>query len=545
MTATDRRLSELSKKKQELLKILLEEKKKQQSANQHTIPLRPQNESVPLSFVQQRLWFLCKLDPANVAYNVPAGVRLIGHIDIAMLEQSVNEVIRRHESLRTTFIEIDGQPIQNILPHLTITLECDDLSMLSEQDREHTVQHRATQEVQKPFNLEQGPLLRLLLLRTAEDQHVVLLIIHQIISDVWSIRVFIRELLVIYQAFLAEHPSSLAALPIQYADFAHWQRRWMQGEILEVQLDYWRRHLADAPKFLELPPDRPRPPVQSFWGAKYYTKLDQELTESLKALSREEGVSLFMTMLAAFKVLLYRYTNSEQVVVATPIANRTKPELEGMIGFLVNSLVLNTNMHGNPTFRDLLQRVRSTTLGAFAHQDIPFERLVMEMQNERDMSRNPLYQVMFIFQNLPDAPLETPRLTMQPIPIETGTTQCDLTLDFMERDGILTGWFDYDSALFDVETIIRLEHQYQAILYSIVADSSCRLWDIPMLTESDKQMLTKFHQPKSYSLPSMDISTVFTAQVAQTPERVAVVCGAEAISYAALATRVQHLAAYL
>ena len=373
----------------------------------------PRDGELPLSFAQQRLWFIDQLEPGSV-YNFPAAVRLKGQLNVAALKLSLNEIVKRHESLRTTFTTVDGRPVQVIAPLLTVALPILDLRELPETEREAEVQRLATNEAQRPFDLAQGPLVRATVLRLGENDHVGLLTMHHIVTDGWSAGILIREMAMLYDAFCSERPASLPEMPVQYADFAHWQRNWLAGEVLETQLSYWKEQLRGAPPLLELPTDHPRPAIQTFHGAHQSILLAPIVGDRLKALSRQEGVTLFMTMLAAFQVLLQGYTNQDDLVIGTPIANRNRLETEGLIGFFVNTLVLRTGLSGNPTFRDLLRRVREVCLGAYAHQDLPFEKLVEELHLARDLSRNPLFQVMFVLQNTPLQAMEPAGLEPDP-----------------------------------------------------------------------------------------------------------------------------------
>ncbi|RMF30995.1 MAG: non-ribosomal peptide synthetase, partial [Chloroflexi bacterium] len=392
----------------------------------------PRDGDLPLSFAQQRLWFLDQLEPGNLLYNLPLAVRLSGRLDVEALERSLSEIVRRHEVLRTTFASVGGKPRQVIAPPKPLPLPLVDLTGLPEARREAEVQRLAQEEARRPFDLAHGPLLRVQLLKLDDEEHVVLVTMHHIVSDGWSMGVFVREIAALYAAFAAGEPSPLPELPIQYADFAAWQRKWLQGETLEKQLAYWKEQLSGSPPVLELPTDRPRPSVQTSRGASFAFALPQDLSQAIQALSQEEGVTLFMTLLAAFQTLLYRYTGQEDICVGTPIANRNRPEIEGLIGFFVNTLVLRTDLSGNPRFTELLKRVREVALGAYAHQDLPFEMLVEALQPQRDMSHSPLFQVMFVLQNVPLEALELPDLTLRPVDVDRGTATFDLTLSMAE-----------------------------------------------------------------------------------------------------------------
>src|SRR5215217_1019388 len=356
---------------------------------------RADRDGAPLSFAQERLWFVDRLEPGSAVYNIPVEWRLGGALDEAALERALGEIVRRHEALRTTFREVDGSPVQVIAPFGGFTLRLDDLSGLADADREVEVRRRAGEEAARPFDLSAGPLFRAALLRLGEEDHVLLLSMHHIVSDGWSTGVLFRELSALYAAYLAGRESPLPELPVQYADYAVWQREQLAGEVLDRQLAYWKERLAGAPELLELPTDHPRPAVQTYRGATVLVELSLQLLERLQALGQSEGATLYMVLLGAFQVLLGKYAGSEDVVVGTPIAGRTRRETEELIGFFVNTLVLRTDLSGNPSFRETLRRVREVTLGAYAHQEVPFEKLVAELQPERSLSHSPLFQVMF------------------------------------------------------------------------------------------------------------------------------------------------------
>jgi amino acid adenylation domain-containing protein len=450
-------------------------------------------KNLPLSFAQQRLWFIDKLSSGNTVYNIQVAVGLTGRVDYLAvdylaLEKALNEIIRRHEALRTTFAVRDGLPIQVIAPEYAISLPLVDISEAPPSERERTIERIFAEEGCHAFDLGKLPLLRVHLLKVAETEHALLLTMHHIVSDGWSMGVITHEVASLYQAFTTGQPSPLPELAVQYADFAHWQREWLQGEVLEGQLAYWKSQLGYQLRLLELPTDRPRPAVQSFRGERRLFTLPVELSESLKDFSRGEGVTLYMLMLAAFKVLLYRYSAQDDIVVGTDIANRNRSEVEPLIGFFANQLVLRTDLSGNPTFRELLRRVREVTLGAYAHQDMPFERLVEELHPERDLSRNPLFQVMFIFQNNPMPALEIGNLAIEPIEMTEATTAFDLSLALgqVPRGGI-SGSVRYSTDLFDASTIERMIGHYKTLLRSVVADGDARLNSLEILTEEENK----------------------------------------------------------
>jgi non-ribosomal peptide synthetase component F len=458
---------------------------------------RTQNGNLPLSFAQQRLWLLDQLVPDAPIYNIPLAYRVTGELNVAALEQSLGEIIRRHEALRTTFSAVDGQPIQAIrcfatrfaiAPEIDLRLPVVDLREIAETEREKEVQRLATQEAQQPFDLTTEPLLRVKLLRLDEAEHVLLLTMHHIVSDGWSLGVLMRELAVLYEAFSTGKPASLPELPIQYADFALWQREWLQREVLESQLAYWKQQLGGELPVLGLPTDRPRLAVQRFVGTQQSLTLSKTLTEALKTLSRQEGVTLFMTLLAAFQTLLHFYTNQNDIIVGTDVANRNRAETENLIGFFVNQLVLRTDLSGNPTFRELLKRVREVTLGAYEHQDLPFDKLVEVLKQERNLSHTPLFQVKIVLQNAPMPPLELLNLTLSILKFETGTAKFDLLLNVVDTKQGLVGFLEYNTDLFDSSTITRMLKHWEMLLDDVVTQPNNRLNKLKeRLAEADMQ----------------------------------------------------------
>src|SRR6185503_10043166 len=436
---------------------------------------------LPLSFAQQRLWFLDQMEPGSSFYNIPAAVRLRGVLNVEALERTLSEVVRRHEVLRTHFVAVDGEPVQVIEPAAPIKLEVLDLSVLGEAERTAANQRLIAEEAQQPFDLERGPLLRVRLIRLGAEEHVALVTMHHIVSDGWSIGVLVREVAALYTAYVRGEESQLEELSVQYADFAHWQRTWLQGEVLDAQLDYWRAELADAPTVIDLPIDKPRPPVQTYRGAYHPVQLSSELSAQLRDLSRRHGSTLFMTLLAAFDLLLCRYAGQEQVLVGSPIANRNRSETEGLIGFFVNTLVLRGDVRGNPSFGELLRRVRETALSAYAHQDLPFEKLVEELQPERDMSRTPLFQVMFVLQNAPGEVLELEGLSLSGVESAGDTAKFELTLGMQELGDMVVGSISYNRDLYEAETIGRMVASYERVLQAVVTDAEQPVSEIHLL----------------------------------------------------------------
>jgi amino acid adenylation domain-containing protein len=502
---------------------------------------------LPLSFAQQRLWFIGQLDPGNSTYNIPAAVRLRGSLNLSALERSVNEIVKRHEALRTTFPMVDGRPVQLIAPTLIMTLPVIDLRELPESERETEVQRLVAEEARKPFDFAVGPLVRITLVRVGEEEHVGLLTMHHIVSDGWSTGILIREMALLYDAFSSGRSSPLPELPIQYADFAHWQRQWLQGEILETQVGYWKEQLGGSPPLLELPTDHSRPPMQTFRGARQSFLLPKTMAEALKALSRQEGVTLFMTMLAAFKVFLSRYTGQDDLIVGTPIANRNRLETEGLIGCFVNTLVLRTDYSGNPAFRQALRRVREVCLAAYDHQDLPFERLVDELHLERDLSRNPLFQVMFVLQDALMRTVELPGLTLSPVKGDREIAYFDLTLEIGENEhGPMEVALVYNADLFEPGTIARMLGNLRVVLEAVVADPDQRISDVPFLTTAERrQLLEEWNCTKTASEQSLCIHQLFEAQAERTPDAIAVVFEHEQLTYGELNRRANQLARYL
>jgi amino acid adenylation domain-containing protein len=495
---------------------------------------------VPLSFSQQRMWFLDQLEPGNPAYNRPSSIRLTGPLNVAALEKSLNEIIHRHEVLRTHFPMNKGTAIQVIASNLNLTLSVTDISDCP--DRETEAQRLAASEAQRPFNLAQGPLIRAGLLRLNKDVHVLLLTMHHIVFDGWSMGVLLRELATLYNAFCIGKPSPLAKLPVQYVDFAHWQR--LQGETLNTQLSYWKQKLADI-SVLNLPTDRPRPAVQTFRGGKQSLVLSKSLSDSLKALSQQENVTLFMTLLAAFQILLHRYTGQDDIIVGSPIAGRHLVETEKLIGVFINTLVLRTDFSGNPTFQTLLAHVRETALGAYAHQTVPFEKLVEELQPERDLSRTPMFQVLFQLRNIPNDALKVQGLRMDEFEFDTGVTQLDLALDMVDKPEGLSCVLMYNADLFNADTIKRMDGHFQTLLTSIVENPAQLIHELPLLTAAEYQQLKAWNDTTADYPIDLCLHQLFEAQVEKTPEAVAVMFQAQQLTYRELNNQANQLAHHL
>ncbi len=506
----------------------------------------PRSERLPLSFAQQRLWIVDQLQPGSAAYNVPFAIHLSGPLSLPALQRALDSLVHRHESLRTTFSVHAGQPFQVISPLATLPLTVVDLSQLPAEEREQTLRKRSDEEARQPFDLSRGPLVRATLLRAEETQNVLVLTMHHIVSDGWSMDVLFRELSTLYAAFVRDEPSPLAPLPIQYADFALWQRQWLQGERLDAQLSYWKQQLAGAPPVLELPTDFPRPPVQSFRGAVESLTLPLSILDALKRLSRQEGTTLFMTLLAAFQVLLRRYSGQTDISVGTPIANRNRAELESLVGFFVNSLVMRTDLSGAPSFRELMRRVREVSLGAYAHQDVPFEQVVEALQPERNPSYSPLFQVMFALQSSVEQTPTHAGLSMESRELRTHTSKFDLLLATLETPEGLHCAVEYNTDLFDTSTIERMLGHFQALLAAAASQPDMAITAIPLLTEAERQqLLVDWNQTATDYPRERCIHELFSAQARATPEALALRFGEESLTYAQLESRANQLAWHL
>ncbi|AKG24558.1 thioester reductase [Calothrix sp. 336/3] len=503
----------------------------------------PRNQHLPLSFGQQGLWFIDELEGGSTAYNQLFAIKLQGVVKVAILEQALTEIIRRHEILRTTFKTINGQAFQAIATEATFTLAVETLEW-------QELQQFAVAQSQRPFNLAEGPLLRVTLVKLAPTEYVLLFVIHHAIADAWSSTIFIQELAAIYEAFSLSKPSPLPELPIQYADFAYWQHHKLQ-QLLPEQLRYWEQKLSDTPPVLQLP-SRPRLAVQSFRGDIITLELNQDLTTKLKHLSQQSGVTLFMTLLAAFNTLLYRYTNQDDICVGTTIANRHSRELESLIGYFLNTLVMRTDLSGNPTFRELLQRVQNVAWEAYNHQDLPFDQLVAKLQPTRDLSHTPLFQVMFVLENAPKQEVQLSGLTLSFLEIPLTSANFDLSLGMRETEQGLLAKFEYNTDLFDADTIARMAGHFQTLLWGIVNNQEQPISELPLLTEAERhQLLVEWNDPQSEYPQDQCIHQLFEAQAEKTPEAVAVVFEdvetryIASLTYRELNQRANQLAHYL
>ncbi len=537
---------EIAGRKTEII-IFLQQAKRVKAAHQLPIQRMPRDGELPLSFAQQRLWFLHQISPDSRSYNMLLILRLDGSLNIVALLQSLSELVHRHEVLRTTFPTVDGNPIQLIAPDTALTLPIHDLHSLSALEQTAQIQQIAKSQASQPFSLAVGPLVEFTLLQLSDQEYVLLLKMHHIIYDGWSLNIFNRELSQLYAAFTQGLPNPLAQLPIQYADFACWQRQWLTGSVLNRQLNYWQKQLAGAPGVLELPTDKPRPPVQTFRGGVECFQLDRDLTQRLKQLSQQSDATLFMTLLAAFLVLISRYSGQSDIVVGSSIANRNSPQIEQLMGFFANTLALRGDLSGNPSFADFLAQVRQTTLSAYAHQDLPFEMLVEKLQPERDLSRNPLVQVMFSLQNAPQSSWNLPGLTTQKmsLPLDE-TVRFDLEVSYWEVSGGLEGVWSYSADLFDASTIERMAAHFQTLLEGIVTNPIERISQLPLLTATEQQLLlVEWNNTQADYPQDLCIHQLFEEQVARTPDAVAVVFGNQQLTYYELNYHANQLAHYL
>ena len=510
------------------------------------IPRRTESGPAQLSFAQQRLWFIEQLDPGHAAYNVPFGFRLRGELDPRSLERSLQEIMKRHEALRTTFRSVEGRPVATALPGSRFTLPLDELQHLPDEERESVVQKLILEESHALFDLQRGPLFRARLLCLKAEEHILLITVHHIAFDGWSVGVFMRELTTIYEAFFSGSPSPLKPLKIQYADFAEWQRDRMQGDVLEHQLEYWQARLAAPLPVLELPTDRPRPAKPTYQGETHAFTLPETLAGPLKTLADRTKCTPFMLLLAAFNVLLYRYSGQEDLLVGTPLANRTRSELNDSIGFFVNTLALRSDLSGAPTFYELLKRVRTVTLEAHAYQELPFDLLVTKLHPERKSTRQALFQVMFALQNAPTQTLKLRGVSLEALDIPYGEGMFDLVLEMFESSQGFKGYLRYDTDLFDAATITRMEGHFRTLLEGMIGNPQQRIAELPLLTEAERQQILYEWNDTGTAYPQHRcIHELFEEQAARSPEAIALVFEEQQLSYRELNQKANQLARYL
>ena len=540
-----KRIADLSPEKKALLAMLLRERR--ESPGQHDpVRMRPDPRSFPVSFGQQRLWFLEQLQPGRAHYNVPAALRLRGPLHIGALEKSLNTVVDRHEVLRARFEPDHGQPVQRITPKSDLPLPVIDLQSLDRREQRAEVTRLATGEALRPFDLEHGPLIRASLIRLGQVEHVMTLTMHHIVCDGWSFGILVMELNSLYRAFQAGGSPQLPEPSIQYADYAHWQRDRVQGPHLRNQMEYWRAQLAPAGSGPDLPVDRQRPAVETNRGACHGFELPIDLSENIRALGRSHDATLFMVLLAAFNALLYRYTGQEEVWVGSPVAGRSKTELNGLIGLFVNTLVMRTRVDGGQSFRELLERVRETTLGAYSNQEVPFESLVEALQPQRSLSYSPLFQVMFVLQEDPTHGFDLPGLRVEPMEIHGGTAKFDLTLFVTPESDMMRCLFEYNRDLFEAGTIARMAAHFRVLLKGVVERPDLPLSAHPLLGEAEeKRILLEWNDTFADDPRDLCIHHLFELQAARTPDAVSLVFENERLSYHELNARANRLARYL
>ncbi len=532
-----------SEQKLALLASLLE---KEGASNAPRLKRIPRENELPLSFGQMGLWLFDQVEPRSAAYNFPVRHDFKGHFDVEGFEWSLGEIVRRHEVLRSYYLRVDGRPVQRIAPAEMFRLPVVDLQGLPQAAREQAAASLASGDARQPFDLEKAPLIRARLLKLSPDEHVLLLNFHHIAFDWWSYGVFGEELAALYSAFLRkEKASPLPELAVQYVDFAAWQRQWLQGEILQRQLNYWREKLSGSLPVLELPADRPRPAVQSYNGSICCSVLSRKLTDALTILSQREGVTLFATLLGAFKLLLHRYTGQDDILVGTPAAGRNRAEIEGLLGFFANTLVMRTDLSGAPTFRQLLRRLKETTLGAYANQDLPFEELLEILNPKRDASHSPIFQVMLSMLNTPMQPLSLPGLRNERKMIDSGSSKFDLTLYVLEEPAGLTFICEYNTGLFNLDRIERMLGHFQVLLEGVVVDPDCRISDLPLLTAADRRLLIELGTTCVADPEDVLLHELFEAQVHRSADAVAVEYEADRLSYRELNQRANQLAHHL
>ncbi|HEV2756820.1 MAG TPA: amino acid adenylation domain-containing protein, partial [Actinomycetota bacterium] len=540
----DARFDHLSPERQALLAERL--KKLGDRRQRGAIPRLSRDTELPLSFAQQRLWFLDQLEPGSAEYNIPHALRVRGGLDLDALGRALSGVVARHETLRTTFGAVDGEPVAVVHDAGEGALEVTELSHLDPDKAELEAQRIAEAEAMRPFDLERGPLLRARVLRLGPDDHVLLLVMHHIVSDGWSRSVLLDELGSLYDAHVSGGEARLPQLPVQYGDFAAWQRRWLSGGVLDRQLDYWRERLAGLAPVLELPTDHPRPPVRSGRGATVSFALDAATVDALKALARAHNATLFMTLAAAFQALLARYSGSDDIAIGTPIAGRSHPEAEPLIGFFVNTLVLRTDLSGNPTFGELVGRVRDVALGAYAHQDVPFEKLVEELHPQRSLSHTPLFQAMLSLDNTAEGALALGGATVASFPVDFNASKFDLTLSIVEDETGAAGFLGYDADLFEPTTVERMAGHLTNLLEAVAANPETALSELELLSPSERRhVVVELNDTAAGHPGDVLVHELFEARVRETPDAVALVFDGVELTYAELNARANRLAHYL
>ena len=518
---TDALNAQLKERKSEIIAFLQQTQGVQENAQKTpTIEPAERPDNIPLSFAQQRLWFLHQMQPDSAVYNLPLAIKVNGLLDIDALNQSLNQIIARHEILRTRFVTVSGQPVQQI--EESISFEIEQINIQTHPDKENAVKQAAIDAAKTSFDLSKDQLLRVTLLKLNDSNSIILFTVHHVIADAWSQEILIQELAAFYRAALMGKSEPLTPLPVQYADFAIWQQNWLQGDTLTAQLDYWREQLDVNQSVLQLPTDYPRARVQTYQGKVEQFSLSKELSDQLRAIGQQQSATLFMTLLTTFRVLLYRYTGQTDVVVGTPVANRHRAEVEGLIGLFVNTLVLRSQIAPKANFTALLEQIKSTTWAAYDHQDLPFEKLVEALQPERDLSYSPLYQVKIRLENQPQASIALPGLTFERLPQAVTTAKLDLSVDLYETAEGIVGGFEYNSDLFKPETIQRIVSHFKELLSSIAAAPEAPIAELPMLTAAEqRQQLIDWNDTQKDYRQDCCFHHLFEEQVVRSPEAIA------------------------
>ncbi|WP_149403133.1 condensation domain-containing protein, partial [Dictyobacter arantiisoli] len=546
MSDLAKRLAALSpEKRNALLRRLQQNQVDDTSTKQTILPRQQEGNTFPLSFAQERLWFLDQLEPQNTAYNIVSALRLTGQFSLMALEDSLSTLVQRHETLRTSFTQQQHTPVQIVAEPQPVHISLIDLQYYEHFRQESLSRALVQQELQHPFYLETGPLWQAHVLRLTRYEHILLFTMHHIITDGWSNEIMINELTTLYRASITGRPSTLAPLPLQYADYAIWQRQWLQGEVMETQLAYWRNQLA-ASSPLELSTDHPRPAMRTYRGASQTLQLSPEVSKGLQTLSRQQNVTLFMLLLATFQVLLMRYSGQDDISVGTPIANRQHAEIEGVMGFFVNTLVMRADLSDNPTFVQFLQHVRKVCLEAYSHQDLPFERVVEALETVRDLSRSPLFQVMFVLQSTHPITVDLTDVQIQPLKIESAVSKFDLTLTVAETEQGLAGTLEYSTELFEAETIHRLLGHWKTVLEAVLQHPQTPICALPLLTTNEYAlMLNQWNATQHADPQPLCLHQRIEQQVQQTPDAIALVFEEQLLTYAELNRRANQLAHHL
>ncbi|MGD9488077.1 MAG: amino acid adenylation domain-containing protein [Calditrichaceae bacterium] len=545
MNSLFEQISTLSPEKRELFELMLIDEGIDLSEIV-ILPRQSKDKSVPVSFAQQRLWFLDQLEPGNSLYSIPAAVKIRGNFNKEAFKNSINTIIKRHSVLRTVFSQNDGSPSQIIAGKLKIDLPEIDLSGIDKKEIHSRVNEVILSETEKPFDLQTGPLIRALLLKLSVDETIVILTVHHIVSDGWSMGVIISEIKALYPAYCLNKPVSLPELPVQYADYAVWQRKWFRGKVLEQQITYWKNQLKDVPPLIELPTDRPRPASRTYRGDHIIFNIEMEKVQKLEDFCLKQDVTMFMTLISVFQALLHRYSGQSDICVGSPIANRNRAEVAGLIGFFVNTLVMRGDLSENPAFTSFLERMKHTILNAYANQDLPFEMLVEAVNPNRALNHSPLFQVMFVYNNTPENAVTLPGLEVSLIDIESRTSKFDIIMNLTETENILQGKLEYNTDIFNRDTMERFIEHFKVLIDGILINPLSKISDLPMLTgEEFRYLTTVLSKPEAWYDSEKFVHELFEAQAEKSPQAIALIADQNQLSYEELNTRANCLARYL